>query len=84
MIRVVHCKREAYDVYVGRPSKWGNPFREGVNGTRADVIEQYARWIRTQPQLMRDLHELRGKTLACWCAPKACHADVLIKLANGG
>lgn len=24
--RVVHCKRERYDVYIGRPSKWGNPF----------------------------------------------------------
>lgn len=84
MIRVVHCKREAYDVYVGRPSKWGNPFEIGKDGDRAGVIDKYDRWIRTQSHLMRDLHELRGKTLACWCAPKACHADVLIRMANGG
>jgi len=31
--RVVHCKRAVYDVYVGRPSKWGNPFTIGRDGT---------------------------------------------------
>jgi hypothetical protein len=82
MARVVHCKKEKYDVYIGRPSKWGNPFTIGKDGTREEVIEKYETWIQTQPDLLSSLHELKGKTLACWCAPQACHGDVLVKLAN--
>lgn len=79
---VVHCKRQPFDVYIGRPSKWGNPFTIGRDGTRSEVINKYAAWIRTQPQLLADLHELRGKTLGCWCAPADCHGYVLSELAN--
>lgn len=84
--RVVHCKREPYDVYIGRPSKWGNPFShipgkgECQVPTREDAVECYRRWIMTQPQLLADLHELQGKVLGCWCAPQACHGDVLADL----
>lgn len=80
--RVVHCKKEAYDIYVGRPTKWGNPFVVGRDGTRDEVIDKYRRWLVSQPQLMKEIHTLRGKVLACWCAPLACHADVLVELAN--
>jgi hypothetical protein len=69
-------------VYVGRPSVWGNPFHIGRDGTREEVIAKYRQWIKTQPQLLARLHELRGKDLVCHCAPKACHADVLMELAN--
>ncbi len=79
---VVHCKRSSYDVYIGRPSKWGNPFEIGKDGTRDQVIQRYAEWILKQPTLMAALSELRGKVLGCWCAPKACHGDVLHALAN--
>lgn len=79
---VVHCKRDRYDVYVGRPSKWGNPFAIGRDGTRADVIAKYEAWLLGQGQLLADLHELRGKVLGCWCAPQACHAEVLARLAS--
>ena len=79
--RVVHCKKEPYDVYVGRPSKWGNPFVRGVDGTRSEVIKKHAEWIVTSP-LMADIHELRGKRLGCWCAPRSCHGDILDRLAN--
>jgi len=34
---VVHCKRESYDIYIGRPSKWGNPYQSGRDGTRQHV-----------------------------------------------
>ena len=78
---VVHCKKEPFDVYIGRPSKWGNPFKEGMDGTRSEVIDRYRRWIVEQP-LMDDLHELRGKVLGCWCSPLPCHGDVLAELAN--
>ena len=40
--RVVHCRRERYDVYVGRPSPWGNPFVIGRDGTREEVVAKYA------------------------------------------
>jgi hypothetical protein len=81
-MRVVHCKREKFDVYVGRPTQWGNPFEIGRDGTREEVIAKYEAWLRTQPNLMRDLRSLRGQVLACWCAPKPCHGDVLLRLAN--
>jgi hypothetical protein len=71
-------------VYVGRGrgSKWGNPFRIGRDGTRDEVIAKYEKWIRRQPQLMEALRELEGKDLVCFCAPRACHADILLKLVN--
>ncbi len=80
--RVVHCKRDRYDIYIGRPSKWGNPFRVGVHGNRDQVIEKYKAWLHTQPRLLAALPELRGKVLGCWCKPLACHGDVLAALAD--
>jgi hypothetical protein len=78
--RVVHCKREPYDVYIGRPSKWGNPWE--IRGfSRVEVIRLYERYI-LDSELIYDIGELRGKTLGCWCAPKACHGDILLRLAN--
>lgn len=79
---VVHCKRAAYDVYIGRPSKWGNSFAIGRDGTRAKVIEKYRAWVLQQPELLAALYELKGKILGCWCAPLACHGGVLAELAD--
>jgi Domain of unknown function (DUF4326) len=69
-------------VYVGRPSKWGNPFALGREGSRSEVISKYRCWVVTQADLMNALIELRGKDLICWCAPLACHAEVLRDLSN--
>ena len=89
MCRVVHCKKEKYDVYIGRPSKWGNPFshKEGTTAkyktnTREEAIEKYKEYILNTPDLLKDINELKGKTLACWCSPQKCHGDVLLELAN--
>lgn len=71
----------ASDVYIGRPSKWGNPFVIGRDGNRATVIRKYESWLRSKPELIQALPELRGKTLVCWCKPLACHGDVLEKFA---
>ncbi len=77
-------------VYVGRPTKWGNPFPltglvMAVGTSKRErhqaVVEQYRRWIQTQPNLMAALRELSCKDLACWCSPLPCHADVLLELA---
>lgn len=79
---VVHNKKSAYNIYIGRPSKWGNPFSVGEDGTREEVIQKYEDWLLTQPHLLESLHELDGKVLGCWCAPKACHGDVLSKFVD--
>lgn len=79
---VVHWKKEKYDVYIGRPSKWGNPFQIGRDGNREQVIEKYHQWILKNPDLLACLPELKGMVLGCWCKPLPCHGDVLIELAN--
>lgn len=80
--KVVHCKKEKFDVYIGRPSIWGNPFVIGEDGTRDEVVDKYREWLLNNPELITKLPELAGKTLACWCAPNRCHGDVLLELAN--
>ena len=86
---VVHSKREPYDVYIGRPSKWGNPFShkdrtlaEFRVGSRDEAVDAYAEWIQTQPDLIKSIPELFGKVLGCWCHPQRCHGDVLSEMAN--
>lgn len=69
-------------IYIGRGSKWGNPFRIGRDSDRATVIASYEHWLRRQPHLLRALDELRGRDLVCWCAPLPCHGDLLRRLAN--
>jgi hypothetical protein len=69
-------------VYVGRPTKWGNPFEIGRDGDRAAVIAKHRAWLCDQPHLMAALPELRGRDLVCWCAPAACHGDTLMEFAN--
>lgn len=80
MTTVVNIKNDEYDVYIGRGSKWGNPFKIGIDGDRNKVIKKYHIWIIKQPELMSSLHELDGKILGCYCRPKVCHGDVLIYL----
>ena len=77
MIKVVHCKKEKYDVYIGRGSKWGNPFKIGFDGNREEVISKYEAYFMNHPTLINDLPELENKVLGCWCKPKACHGDIL-------
>lgn len=88
--RVVHCKKEKYDVYIGRPGKWGNPYSH-KNETLAkfkarslaDSIEQYRQWIYQQPELLEAVkNELQGKVLGCWCKPGPCHGDILAAIAE--
>ena len=77
---VVNLKRERFDVYIGRGSKWGNPFRIGVHGSREEVIKKYRDYLLGKPELLRSLEELRGKVLGCYCRPMPCHGDVLVEL----
>ena len=65
-------------VYVGRGTKWGNPFKIGEDARdRKHAVELYEAWVDL------DARELAGKDLACWCPlDEPCHAYVLLKLAN--
>jgi hypothetical protein len=88
--KVVHCKREEFDVYVGRGSKWGNPYShkvgtlaEHVVGSRTEAIQKFEEYLLSNQDLMSSLEELKGKTLGCWCKPKSCHGDILLRYANG-
>lgn len=79
---VVHFKKHPYNIYIGRPGPWGNPFEIGLDGTREEVIEKYR--VSLTPQMKTKIkRELCGKVLGCWCAPKPCHGDVLAEIANG-
>lgn len=78
-----HIPKDA--VYVGRPSKWGNPFKIGRDGTREEVCMLYDGWVNGKITAgFLSLEELRCKDLVCWCSPLPCHADILLELANEG
>ena len=91
-IRMVNGKRPKYDVYIGRAlnypkatfpeSKWHNPFTVKQYGLEAS-LKLFEIYMKKSPELMNSLHELKGKILGCWCKPKVCHGDVLIKLLKG-
>jgi len=73
----------------GPPYKWANPFvmdneKKGIkkDGTREQVIEKYRKWLLSNPELLKQLPELYGKTLGCWCKPLACHGDALKEVAE--
>jgi hypothetical protein len=93
MCSVAHCKKDKHDVYIGRPSKWGNPFThkkdsktlaKHVVNSREEAVEAYRKWITEGEgkHLLKDLKELNGKILGCWCSPLSCHGDVLADLVN--
>lgn len=84
-ITVVNRYKDGFDLYIGRGSIWGNPFRLADpkdDVERAQVIEQYEQYLLSQPALMAQLPTLLGKRLGCYCAPKPCHGDVLKKHAE--
>jgi len=88
--KVVHCKKAPFDVYIGRGSKWGNPYshKEGTKAefivsSRKEAIEKYEQYLLNNQELMDSIGELKGKVLGCYCSPKSCHGEVLTKYANG-
>ena len=89
MCKVVHCKRDKYDVLICRPSKWGNPYshKEGTLAefkvdTREESIQKYEEYLLNNEKLMLSLHELKYKKIACFCKPKSCHGDILKKYVD--
>jgi len=97
MITVGNKKHGARGIYVGRPSSLGNPFPLQCETERAAVIRDYEEWLAEQlldpsSPASREIHRLAALArkgdlcLICWCAPKACHADIIkrtIEAING-
>ncbi len=89
---VVNSRVNRFDVYIGRGSKWGNPFshvREStaawIVSSRAEAVAKHREWIMAQKRLLADLHELKGKILGCpGCNPdvQLCHGHILAELAD--
>ena len=69
-------------MYIGRGSKWGNPFKIGVHGNREEVIAKYEEYLMSSDELLSSLNELKNKNLVCYCNPQSCHGDVLLKICN--
>ena len=80
-------------VSVCRPGRFGNPFMVGPDRTQRQAVECFRAWLTTpyitagipekKQAILDGLESIRGKNLACFCQPgTACHADVLLDLAN--
>lgn len=81
---VVNCQSARFDTYIGRGSRFGNPFPIRTSGGRDQAISLFKQWIQAQPELLRLIRrELGGKLLGCHCAPAACHGDLLDQIALG-
>ena len=83
MAIAVNIRKEKCDVYCGRGSKYGNPYVIGEDGNRDDVIALYRNWlwneIQTRRITIKELQSLEGKKLGCYCKPKRCHCDILVR-----
>lgn len=70
-------------VYIGRGSKWGNPFVIGRDGDRNDVCNDYENMVMSDKKFIKEIKStLKGKHLVCFCKPKRCHGDFLLRIAN--
>ena len=77
------------NVYIGRAnyylnipaSKFANPYKIR-DFDRKTVLQMYENYIRRSPKLLNSIHELKLKTLGCYCFPEECHGDILIKILN--
>lgn len=82
---VVNIRVESCDVYIGRPSAWGNPFTVEEYG-REEAIRQYTAWLFSDDPaalgLLSSVGQLKGKRLGCYCKPRPCHGDLLAELAD--
>ena len=97
MCKIVHWRKEDYDVYIGRGispktgklSKWGCPYSYKLDtiaefkvDTREEAIQMYENYLLNNKELFDSLHELKYKTLGCWCKPQSCHGDIIKKYVD--
>ncbi len=84
-MKVVNKRSSDSTVYIGRGSVFGNPFKIGENGTRDSVIAEFEDYARRTPHVLAAIKELpQNAVLGCYCKPRACHGDVIVKLNAEG
>lgn len=70
-------------IFIGRGTPFGNPFVIGKDGDRATVINKYCDYLKENLWIIKKIKtELKNKDLVCFCAPAACHGDIILSLAN--
>lgn len=76
----------SYCVLIDRTTIFGNPFKIGPHGNRNDVIKRFARYFERRMKhdikFRKNVINLTGKTLLCWCHPMCCHGDVIVEYLN--
>ena len=87
-IRIQRTRKKGFklpenSIYVGRPTKWGNPYSVEEYG-REKAVQLYREYLNNNAAKRQAIKEqLKGKNLACWCSLNcACHADMLLEIAN--
>jgi len=81
-MKVVNLRKDKYDVYIGRGSLFGNPYKITKEHNRQIVIEWYREWFYNQlkdPTFKSEVEKLRGLTLGCYCKPQHCHGDIIVE-----
>jgi len=85
--KVINIKSgDDYDVYIGRAGKgqdgyFGNPVQDGTRKEKIDGFKEYAySKAELDEEYRTEVKALQGKTLGCFCKPKACHGDILAEL----
>ena len=86
---LVENERLTYVGHAGPRHDWAesdfaNPFLRMASVDRPGMVRRYREWLAEQTGLLRRIRdgELTGRALGCWCAPQACHADVLAEEVN--
>ncbi len=72
-------------VYIGRPSRWGNPYQVTPTTPRHEAIEKFRQdaYAPDRKEFRNDVRRLlKGKLLVCYCFPSACHGDILAEIAE--
>lgn len=78
-MKVVHCKKEPFTHYIGRPSSLGNPYVIGKDGTREQVVIKFKRYA--VQHLLEEIKSLpKDAVLACWCSPQDCHGNAIMEI----
>ena len=86
MCYVVNIRKEVADVYIGRPSMFGNPFAMRDESQRNDVVEKFKKYffkrLKSDSKFAIAVDSLKGKKIGCYCAPRRCHGHVIAQYLN--
>lgn len=81
-----HTKLLKGTIYIGRPTKYSNPYKSGRDGTRAEVIQLFEKHLNRMLDngdiTVEELADMYGFDLVCFCKPLPCHGDILLRYIN--